>query len=224
MGKRYPEFSVNPNDIVRDFGADTLRFYEMFMGPLEADKPWNNQAVEGSRRFLDRVWRLYVEDSKIKDEENKNLEMLYHQTVKKVTNDYESLNFNTAISQMMIFINAVYKENVFPLEYAEGFIKLLNPIAPFMTEEIWEKLGHTQTIANEAWPTYDEEKTVDDSLEIGVQVNGKLRATINIVKDEDKDLVIKKALNEENVLKHLEGKEVVKTIVVPNKIVNIVVK
>ena len=224
MGKRYPEYSVNPNDIVRDYGADTLRFYEMFMGPLEADKPWNNQAVEGSKKFLDRVWRLYVEDNKISDEDNKNLEMLYHQTVKKVTNDFETLNFNTAISQMMIFINAVYKENVFPREYAEGFIKLLNPIAPFMTEEIWEKLGYTETIANESWPTYDEEKTSNDTLEIGVQVNGKLRASIQIVKDEDKESVIEKAMKEENVLKHIEGKEVVKTIVVPNKIVNIVVK
>ena len=224
MGKRYPEYSVNPNDIVDKYGADTLRFYEMFMGPLEADKPWNNQGVEGSRKFLDRVWRLYTEDNKIKNEENKNLEMVYHQTVKKVTNDYESLNFNTAISQMMIFINAVYKEEVFPVEYAEGFIKLLNPIAPFITEEIWEKLGHNETIANESWPTYDEEKTIDDSIEIGVQVNGKLRASIKIVKDEDKDSVIEKALAEENVKKHIEGKEVVKTIVVPNKIVNIVVK
>ena len=194
------------------------------MGPLEADKPWNNQAVEGSKKFLDRVWRLYVDDNKISNEENKNLEMIYHQTVKKVTNDYESLNFNTAISQMMIFVNAVYKENVFPKEYAEGFVKLLNPIAPFMTEELWEKLGHNGSIANEAWPTYDEEKTVDSTLEIGVQVNGKLRASINIVKDEDKDSVIKKAMDEENVKKHLEGKEVVKTIVVPNKIVNIVIK
>ena len=125
---------------------------------------------------------------------------------------------------MMIFINAVYKEEVFPVEYAEGFIKLLNPIAPFITEELWEKLGHNETIANESWPTYDEEKTIDDSIEIGVQVNGKLRASIKIVKDEDKDSVIEKALAEENVKKHIEGKEVVKTIVVPNKIVNIVVK
>jgi len=224
MGKRYPEYSVNPNDIVDKYGADTLRFYEMFMGPLEADKPWNNQGVEGSRKFLDRVWRLYVDDNKISDNDNKNLEMVYHQTVKKVTNDYESLNFNTAISQMMIFINAVYKEEVFPREYAEGFIKLLNPIAPFMTEEIWGKLGHSETIANECWPKYDESKTEDDSFEIGVQVNGKLRASIKIVKDEDKDSVIEKALNEENVQKHIEGKEVIKTIVVPNKIVNIVVK
>jgi len=224
MGKRYPEYSVNPNDIVDKYGADTLRFYEMFMGPLEADKPWNDQAVEGSRKFLDRVWRLYIEDNKIKDEENKNLEKIYHQTVKKVTDDYETLNFNTAISQMMIFINAVYKENVFPREYALGFVKLLNPVAPFITEEIWEHLGHNETIANENWPTYDEEKIVEDSLEIGVQVNGKLRASIEILKDEDKDSVIKKAMDSENVQKHIEGKEIVKTIVVPNKIVNIVVK
>ena len=224
MGKRYPEYSVNPNDVVQKYGADTLRFYEMFMGPLEADKPWNDQAVEGSRKFLERVWRLYIEDNKISDEENINLERIYHQTVKKVTSDYETLNFNTAISQMMIFINAVYKENVFPKEYAVGFIKLLNPIAPFMTEEIWERLGNYKTIANETWPTYDEEKTINNTLEIGVQVNGRLRATIAIEKDEDKDLVIEKAMNEENVKKHIENMEVIKTIVVPNKIVNIVVK
>ena len=224
MGKRYPEYSVNPNDIVDKYGADTLRFYEMFMGPLEADKPWNNQGVEGSRKFLDRVWRLYVEENKISEEANGNLEKIYHQTVKKVTKDYESLNFNTAISQMMIFINSVYKEEKFPREYAEGFIKLLNPIAPFITEEIWEKLGHNETIANESWPTYDEEKTIENTIEIGVQVNGKLRASIKIEKDEDKDSVINKAMDEENIQKHLEGKEVIKTIVVPNKIVNIVVK
>ena len=122
MGKRYPEFSINPNDIVEKYGADTLRFYEMFMGPLEADKPWNNQGVEGSKKFLDRVWRLYTEENKIKDEENKNLEKLYNQTVKKVTEDYEKLSFNTAISQLMIFINAVYKEEVYPKVYAEGLL------------------------------------------------------------------------------------------------------
>ena len=224
MGKRFPEFSVNPNDIVRDYGADTLRFYEMFMGPLEADKPWNNQGVEGSRKFLDRVWRLYVDDSKIKDEENKNLERIYHQTVKKVTNDYETLNFNTAISQMMVFINAVYKENVFPKEYAEGFIKLLNPIAPFMTEEIWSILGHSETIAYEPWPEYDEAKTVEDTLEIGVQVNGKLRGSIEVNNDTSESDMIKLALSNENVLRHTEGKEIIKTIVIKKRIVNIVVK
>ena len=224
MGKRFPEFSVNPNDIVRDYGADTLRFYEMFMGPLEADKPWNNQGVEGSKKFLDRVWRLYIEDNKIKDTENKNLERIYNQTVKKVTRDYETLNFNTAISQMMVFINAVYKENIFPKEYAEGFIKLLNPIAPFMTEEIWEKIGHTETIAYEPWPEYDEEKTVENNIEIGVQVNGKLRGSIEVNNDTSEDEMIKLALSNENVLRHTEGKEIIKTIVIKKRIVNIVVK
>jgi len=224
MGKRYPEYSVNPNDIVNKYGADTLRLYEMFMGPLEADKPWNDQTVEASKKFLDRIYRLFIEEDRIKDASNKNLEKIYHQTVKKVTNDYETLNFNTAISQMMIFINAVSKESILPRVYAEGFIKLLNPIAPYITEEMWEKLGHNKSIANESWPTYDEEKCVEEDLVIGVQVNGKLRASIKIKKDEDKDSVINKAMNEENIQKHVNDKEIIKTIVVPNKIVNIVIK
>ena len=224
MGKRYPEYSVNPMDITDKYGADTLRFYEMFMGPLGADKPWSNEGVEGSKRFLDRVWRLYTEEDKIKDEENKNLEKIYHQTVKKVTNDYETLNFNTAISGMMIFINAVYKEDIFPKEYALGFVKLLNPVAPYITEELWEKLGHDKSIANESWPTYDEDKTKESNKTIGVQVNGKLRGEITISVDEDEDSIKEKALTNENVKKHTDGKEIVKTIVIKGKIVNIVVK
>ena len=224
MGKRFPEYVVNPSDICNDYGADTLRLYEMFMGPLEADKPWSNNGVEGARKFLDRIWRLYTEEGKIKDEENKNLEYVYHSTVKKVTNDYESLNFNTAISGMMIFINAVYKEEVFPLEYAKNFLKMLNPIAPHMTEELWSMLGESNTIAYESWPVYDEAKTINNTLEIGVQVNGKLRATITVKKDSSKEVLEKLALSEENVMKHLEGKEVVKVIAVPNRIVNIVIK
>ena len=224
MGKRYPEYSINPNDIINKYGADTLRFYEMFMGPLEADKPWNSKGVEGSKKFLDRVYRLYTEENKIKDESNKNLEKIYHQTVKKVTEDFETLNFNTAISQMMIFINAVYKEDIYPKEYAENFIKLLNPIAPFITEEIWEQLGHTKTIANESWPTYDESKIVEEEKEIAVQVNGKVRATIKIGINEEEDSIKEKALSEENVKNHTNGKEIVKVIVIKGRIVNIVVK
>ncbi len=225
MGKRYPEFAVNPMDIVNDYGADTLRLYEMFMGPLGADKPWNDDAVVGSKKFLDRVYRLFCEDNKIKDEENKNLEKIYHQTVKKVTNDYESLNINTAISQMMIFVNAVQKEEVFPKEYAEGFIKLLNPLCPHITEEIWNVIfKHNNTIAYEPWPKYDESKLEDSDITIGVQVNGKLRGTINIPKDLSKEETEKKAMENENVLKFTEGKEIVKVIVIPGKIVNIVVK
>ena len=224
MGKRFPEYVVDPSDICRDYGADTLRLYEMFMGPLEADKPWSNRGVEGSRKFLERIWRLYQEEDKIRDEDNKNLEHIYHATVKKVTEDYESLNFNTAISGMMIFINAVYKEEVFPREYALNFLKLLNPIAPHITEELWNLLGNLNTISYEPWPVYDDAKTINSTLEIGVQVNGKLRATITVEKDSSKELLERLALEEENVKKHLEGKNIVKVIVVPNRIVNIVVK
>ncbi len=225
MGKRYPEFVVNPNDVVRDYGADTLRLYEMFMGPLEADKPWNNSATEASKKFLDRVWRLYIDEDKIKDEPNKNLEKIYHQTVKKVTNDYETLNFNTAISQMMIFINAVYKEDVFPKEYAEGLVKLLNPIVPHITEELWEVVfGATESIANETWPTYDESKIVDESFTMIVQVNGKVRGKIEVSSDTNEEEMKELASSIENVKVHTEGKEIVKVIVIPKKLVNIVVK
>ena len=225
MGKRFPEFVVNPNDIVRDYGADTLRLYEMFMGPLEADKPWNHSAVEASRKFLDRVWRLFTEEDKIKDCENKNLEKVYHQTVKKVTNDYETLNFNTAISQMMIFINAVYKEEVFPMEYAVGLVKLLNPIAPHITEEIWQKVfNKEESIANEIWPVYDETKIVDETFTLIVQVNGKVRGKIEIDSNTSEEEMKSSAINIENVKTFTEGKEIVKIIVIPKKLVNIVVK
>ena len=223
MGKRFPEYCIDPMDIINNYGADTLRLYEMFMGPLEASKPWSQQGVEGAQKFLDRIYRLY-ESGKIKDEENKNLEKIYHQTVKKVSEDFENLGFNTAISQMMIFINAVYKEDTFPKEYAEGFVKLLNPVAPHIGEELWEMLGHNNTIAFEAWPKYDESKIVEDEKEIAVQVNGKVRATIKIAVDESEESIKEKALEEENVKRHTEGKEIVKMIVIKGKIVNIVVK
>ena len=225
MGKRFPEFVVNPNDIVRDYGADTLRLYEMFMGPLEADKPWNDSAAEASKKFLDRVWRLFVEEDKIKKQENKNLEKIYHQTVKKVTNDYETLNFNTAISQMMIFINAVYKEEVFPEEYAMGLVKLLNPIVPHITEEIWEIVfGKQESIANESWPSYDEEKIIDETFTMIVQVNGKVRGKIEVESNTSEDEMKELALTIDNVKTFTEGKEIVKIIVIPKKLVNIVIK
>ena len=223
MGKRFPEYCIDPMDIINNYGADTLRLYEMFMGPLEASKPWSQQGVEGAQKFLDRIYRLY-ESGKIKEEENKNLEKIYHQTVKKVTEDFENLGFNTAISQMMIFINAVYKEEIFPKEYAEGFVKLLNPVAPHIGEELWEMLGHDNTIAFEAWPKYDESKIIEDEKEIAVQVNGKVRATIKIAVDESEDSIKEKALEEENVKRHTDGKEIVKMIVIKGRIVNIVVK
>ena len=224
MGKRFPEYVINPNDIVKKYGADTLRLYEMFMGPLEADKPWSNNGVEGARKFLDRVYRLYTSENKIKDEENKNLEKVYHETVKKVTQDFETLNFNTAISSMMIFINAVYKEEVFPKNYALNFLKLLNPICPHITEELWEHLGHDNTIAFEKWPEYDESKIITTTKTIAVQVNGKVRGEITVGNEEPEEEIKEKALTQENVKRHLENKEILKVIVIKGKIVNIVAK
>ncbi|MBD9098014.1 leucine--tRNA ligase, partial [bacterium] len=223
MGKRYPEYAIDPLDIVKNYGADTLRLYEMFMGPLEASKPWNNNGVEGAQKFLDRVYRLYESD-KITNKENKNLEKIYHQTVKKVTEDFESLSFNTAISQMMIFINAVYKEDVFPVEYAEGFIKLLNPIAPHITEEIWEKLGHKETMTYEKWPEYQEDKLKDDIVTVVVQVNGKVRGKMEVVSSISNEEMETKAFNIDNVKQYTLNKEVVKVITIPKKLVNIVIK
>ena len=223
MGKRYPEYAIDPLDIVKNYGADTLRLYEMFMGPLEASKPWNNNGVEGAQKFLDRVYRLYESD-KLVDKENKNLEKIYHQTVKKVTLDFESLNFNTAISQMMIFINAVYKEGIFPLEYAEGFVKLLNPVAPHMTEELWEKLGHNTTIAYETWPCYDDAKLKDDTVTIVVQVNGKVRGKMDVDSSISKEDMESKAFTIDNVKEFTKDREIVKIITIPKRLVNIVVK
>lgn len=224
MGKRFPKFVVNPSDIVEKYGADTLRLYEMFMGPLEASKPWSSSGVEGAKKFLDRVWRLYTEENKTFDGENKNLERLYHETVKNVTNDYEKLSFNTAISHLMVLVNAMYKETVIPVEYIEGLVKMLNPICPHITEELWNMLGHEGTIAYEAWPVYDEAKLVKTEFDIAVQVNGKLRGTITVSVDDTEDVIKEKALSNENVKRHTEGKEIVKVIVIKNKIVNIVVK
>lgn len=224
MGKRYPQYVVDPMKVSQTHGADTLRLYEMFMGPLEADKPWDNKGLDGALKFLDRVWRLYTEEGKDFNKENVNLEKIYHKTVKSVTNDYEKLSFNTAISHLMVFINAVYKETVFPKEYAEGFLKLLNPIAPHITEELWQMLGHNTTMAYEPWPCYDESKVVDEEFDIAVQVNGKLRATITINLNDDEETIKKKALLNENVIRHTEGKDIVKVIVIKNKIVNVVVK
>ncbi len=219
MGKRYPEYVVDPNDIVDKFGADTLRLYEMFMGPLEVSKPWDDNGVAGSRKFLDRVWRFYQEKN-ICDQENKNLDMIYNQTVKKVTEDYESLNFNTAISQMMIFMNSVQKEDVFPKNYAEGFIKLLNPICPCITEELWQQMGHDSTIAFEHWPTFDESKMIVDTVEIPIQVNGKLRAKIKVSRNASEDAIKETALAE---VKDYVMNGVKKIIYIPGRIFNIVV-
>lgn len=224
MGKRFPEYVVNPSDIVRDYGADTLRLYEMFMGPLEVSKPWSNQGVEGAKRFLNRVWAFFTDEKNLTDAPVPALEKVYHRTVKKVTDDFEKLAFNTAISQMMIFVNAVYKEGKCPKSYAESLIKMLSCICPHIGEEIWSIFGHNDTIAYEKWPEYDDSKTVDTAVEIAVQVNGKVKARLTIAVDEAKDEVISKAKADPTVAALMEGKNVVKEIYVPNKLVNIVVK
>lgn len=215
---------INPDDMVKEYGADSLRVYEMFMGPIDSAKPWDPNGIDGSKKFLDRVWRLIVESNKVQDKENKNLEKIYHYTVKKVTNDYENMFFNTAISQMMIFINSASKEDVLPKEYAEGFIKLLSPVAPHIAEELWQQLGHSNTITYEAWPKYDDSKLVEDTIEIPVQINGKVRATIeinaNFSEEEVKELVHKN----KNIVAQTENKTIVKEIYITKKIYNIVVK
>ena len=224
MGKRFPEFVVNPSDVVEKYGADTLRLYEMFMGPLEASKPWSSQGVEGAKKFLDRVYRLYTEENKIKDEENKNLEHYYHTMVKNVTEDFENLSFNTAVSELMIFINAVYKEDVYPLEYAKNFVKLLNPIAPHITEELWNILGNDNTIAYESWPTYDENKTKSNTYTLVVSVNGKVRDKAEANMGLSKDEMVELAKSLDNVKKYIDDHEIIKTIVVEDKMVNFVIK
>ena len=215
---------INPDDMVKQYGADALRIYEMFMGPIDAAKPWDPNGIDGSKKFLDRVWRLFKESGKVVDKPNKNLEKAYNYTVKKVTNDYETMNFNTAISQMMIFVNLANKEEVLPLEYAEGFLKLLNPVAPHITEELWSEMGHTETITYSTWPTFDEAKTQEDTISLPVQINGKLRANVEIEKDEDQESVKQKVHNNDKIQAQIEGKQIVKEIYVPNRIYNIVIK
>ncbi|WP_338651764.1 leucine--tRNA ligase [Lysinibacillus sp. Y5S-8] len=221
---------VNPDEIISSHGADTLRLYEMFMGPLEASVAWSTNGLDGARRFLDRIWRLFVNEedgaisSKIQVSNDQTLEKAYHQTVKKVTEDYEGIRFNTAISQMMVFINDCYKADVIPAEYAEGFVKMLAPIAPHIAEELWQLLGHDSTLSYEQWPTYDETKLVDDEVEIAVQVAGKVRAKIVVAKDASKEDIEKVALADEKVQEYMAGKNLVKIIVIPSKLVNIVVK
>ena len=224
MGKRFPEFVINPSDIVRDYGADTLRLYEMFMGPLEASKPWSQQGVEGARRFIGKVWNFFTEPENIIEDTDNGLKKVYHQTVKKVTQDFETLGFNTAISQMMIFMNAATKEGKCPRNYAEGFIKMFSCICPHAGEEIWSILGHDGTIAFEKWPEFDEEAVKEDTVEIGVQINGKVKGKVEITVDEDSQTVIAKAKEIPAVAKAIEGKNIVKEIYVPGRIVNIVAK
>ncbi|PWU67515.1 leucine--tRNA ligase [Gracilibacillus dipsosauri] len=219
---------VNPDEIVKSHGADTLRLYEMFMGPLDASVAWSTNGLDGARRFLDRVWRLFVTDDeklsgKISDDkESQELEKVYHETVKVVTQNFEDLRFNTGISQMMVFVNEAYKTTSIPLAYAEGFVKLLSPVAPHLAEELWQFLGHDGTITYEEWPTYDESKLVQNEVEMVIQIMGKVRAKMMVKKDAQKEEMEEKALSQEAIKEKLEGLTVRKVIVVPGKLVNIV--
>ncbi|KGX86770.1 leucine--tRNA ligase [Pontibacillus litoralis] len=219
---------VNPDDIIDTHGADTLRLYEMFMGPLDAAVAWSTNGLDGARRFLDRIWRLFTEQDgtltakMVEACENSDLERTYHETVKKVTENFEDLRFNTGISQMMVFINEAYKVEELPKEYVEGFVKLLAPVAPHLAEELWNVLGHAETISYEAWPAYDEAKLQDDEVEIVLQVMGKVRAKMNVPKDADKAKLEELAFENETIQEWIEGKTVRKVIAVPGKLVNIV--
>ncbi|OAO18754.1 leucine--tRNA ligase [Mammaliicoccus lentus] len=218
---------VNPDDIVKSHGADTLRLYEMFMGPLDAAIAWSENGLDGSRRFLDRIWRLLVTEEnqitdKVVDEQTPELDKVYNQTVKKVTEDFDTLNFNTAISQMMVFINDCYKQDKLSKAYIEGFVKMLSPIAPHISEELWAKLGHDDTIAYEEWPTFDPSLLVDNEVEIVIQVNGKLKEKTKVSKDLSKEEMEQFALEIDKVKQAIEGKTVRKVIAVPQKLVNIV--
>lgn len=218
---------VNPDDVIEKYGADTLRMYEMFMGPLDASIAWSENGLEGSRKFLDRVWRLIVdENNKMRDRittvNDGRLTKVYNQTVKKVTEDMENLHFNTAISQLMVFVNEANKIDVLPYEYIEGFVQLLAPIAPHIGEELWAILGNEESLTNQPWPTYDEAALVEDEVEVVFQVNGKVRAKLNIARGLSKEELEEKALAAQEIQSFIDGKTVRKVIVVPDKLVNIV--
>lgn len=218
---------VNPDDIVERYGADTLRMYEMFMGPLDASSTWSEGGIEGSRKFLDRIWRLLLdENDKMRDRittiNTHELDKVYHQTVKKVTEDYDNLHFNTAISQMMIFINEAYKVDALPFEYVTGFIQLLAPIAPHFSEELWVKLGKPEGISYVAWPIYDEAFLVEAEIEVVFQINGKVKTKEMVPSDISNDDMIAMALENSIIKEGIEGKTVRKTIAIPGKLVNIV--
>lgn len=219
---------INPDDIVSEFGADTLRMYEMFMGPLEATKPWNTNGVEGVYRFLARVWRLFVDDSgklngKIQDVPgDESFRRTWHKTIKKLTEDYEGLRFNTAISQLMIFVNEAYKTETLPKQAMEHFVQMLSPIAPHISEELWERLGHQGSVSYVPWPAYDPALTVDAEVEIAVQVNGKIADRVNVASDLDEAGMQETALALDKVKAMIEGKTVRKVIAVKGKLVNIV--
>ena len=220
---------VNPDDIVDKYGADTLRLYEMFMGPLTESVPWDEEGLHGSYKWIQRVWRLLMDDNnhlrdRVSNFNDGKLTKVYNQTVKKVTEDFERMHFNTAISQLMVFVNEAYKADDLPAEYMQGFIKMISPVMPHVAEELWSQFGISDTIAYQPWPKYDPAALVENEVEMILQVNGKVRAKVKMAKDTSKEEAEKQALTNEHVQKFTAGKDIKKVIVVPNKIVNIVAK
>ena len=215
---------VNPDDVVEQYGADTLRVYEMFMGPLDASIAWSEEGLEGSRKFLDRVYRL-ITTKEIAAKNNGHLDKVYNEVVKTVTEHLEAMRFNTAISQLMIFVNAANKEEQLFIDYAKGFIQLLAPFAPHLAEELWQVLTQSgESLSYVTWPSYDESKLVEDEIEIVLQIKGKVRAKVVVPKDSSREDLEKIALANDKIQAEVAGKDIVKVIAVPNKLVNIVIK
>ena len=214
---------VNPDDVINEYGADTLRIYEMFMGPFDQSASWSEDSIRGCFKFLDRVWNMQdiLMDG---DTYSPTFEKMMHKGIKKISEDIEEMKFNTSISTFMTMINEFYKEKKINKAEFKTFLELLNPFAPHITEEIYEKLGFNTKITDTTWPEYDKEKIVDDEIEIPVQVNGKVRATITISKDEKEEIVKETAMKEANVISSISDKQIIKEIYIPNKIYNIVVK
>jgi len=221
---------VNPDEVIEEYGADAMRLYEMFMGPLDREKPWTDEGIQGVFRFIRRVWALFIaEDGGLHSRivasgDDPAICKLLHKTIKAVTHDIEHLLFNTAIARMMEFVNAAYKAEAVNRRVMEQFALILSPFAPHMGEELWERLGHADTLAYEPWPEHDEALLVEDTIEIPVQIQGKMRGVIAVAADAEKDAILAAAKSDEKIAKHLEGKTVVKEIYVPGRMVNLIVK
>ena len=213
---------VNPDDIIRDFGADTMRLYEMFIGDFEQSAPWNTQSIKGCKRFLERIAGLT--DIATGTGATPKLESAFHKTIKKVSQDIEEMKFNTAIAAMMSLVNDIYNVGTLTVDELKSLIKLLNPFAPHITEEIWHVLGENTLLSVEAWPTYDEAKTVDASVTIAVQICGKMRGTIDVPAGAEEDVAFDLIMKDEKLASFFEGKTIVKKIYVKNKILNIIAK
>ncbi|MBT7170809.1 MAG: class I tRNA ligase family protein, partial [Phycisphaerales bacterium] len=219
---------VNPDEIIGEFGADTFRLYEMFMGPLNASKPWNTRDVPGVFRFLQRAWRMVAGDENspalLTEADQDDVEKLLHRLAAKVGDDIEQMKFNTAIAAMMEFVNAVFKNGAIGQSQAERFVLILAPFAPHLAEELWSILGHGESMAYEPFPSFDEAMLTDDTVELAVQVCGKMRGKVSVAADADEATILAAVQADAKVAAHLEGKAIVKTIVVPGRLVNLIAK